>query len=244
MTTEYSGFQIGEFVAPLTSSTTNSLLADADPALFQTLAFVAAMLELYLGARFDAEVARAGVVAAGGGSLAGKIAAQALPFDPLPRLQQAQITPPFLAIFPVEESFKERTRNWPHVIGQWKLLYVLPPLTPAQQMQFGPILRAIAKTIFDRLEQGHDPAYASDAQFCALGGIEQLSITRARYGSIPLLQTQTYFPCLEMELEVQERKMGAAAAQTPFAGFDASAQTTAPDGTDGYDLVDFTVNTP
>lgn len=244
MTTEYSGFQVGNFVAPLTSSTANALLEDADPALYQTLAFVAAMLQLYLGARFDAEVARANVVGAGGASLAGGISTTAIPFDPLPRLQQAQLTPPFLAVFAIEETFKERARQYPHLIASWKLLYVLPPLTPAQEMQLGPLLRAIGKTIFDRIEQGYDPSYASGQQFCALGGIEQIAITRARYGTIPGLQAQAYFPCLEMELEVQERKMPAAAAQTPFAGLDASLTVPGDGGLNpnSLDFVDFSEN--
>ncbi len=222
---EYSGFQIGAFVAPLTAATTNPLLQDADPALYQAINFFQAMLALYLGSRFDAEVTKSGLP-----DLAGKVSSLAIPFDPVPQLQQEGLAPPFLAIFPVTETFAEHTRNWPHLVAHWRLLYVLPPLTPAQFLQLYPFLRAVAKVIFDRNEQGHDPGYASDALFCALGGIEQIAITDTHYGTIESLKTELYFPCLSMDLEVAERKMGAAAAQTAFAGIDTTLNVTDADG--------------
>jgi len=224
-TTEYSGLQIGGFVAPLTASTTNALLQDADPALFWITSYVQQMLITYLGARFDAEMTRAGLTAN-----VGHIASTTVPFDPLPRLQQAGLDPPLLALFPVSDAFEERTRNWPHLMGTWKLLYILPPLTPAQTLQLYPLLRAIGKVIFDRLEQGHDPAWQSDANALTLGGIEQLRIEHAEYGSVPGLKSEIYFPALSMTLEVQERKVGAAAAQTALAGLDSTVNTTDADG--------------
>lgn len=223
-TTEYSGFAIGNFVAPLTAATTHELLQDADPALYATLGFFQAMIATYLGARWDAEMTKAGLPA-----LVGQVTTLAIPFDPLPQLQQEGLAPPFLAIFPVDETYAERSRNWGHVIANWKLLFVMPPLTPAQYLQLYPFLRAVGKVIYDRLEQGHDPAWQADALFCAQGGIEQIRITSTRYGSIASLQTELYFPTLDMDLEVMERKMPTP-GQPHFAGIDSTLQTTDADG--------------
>lgn len=76
---EYAGFRVGNFTSPLTASTTNSLLEDADPALQASLDFYAAVLAIHLGARFDAAV-----VAAERPELVGKIVSQKIPYNPVP----------------------------------------------------------------------------------------------------------------------------------------------------------------
>ncbi|WP_437489458.1 hypothetical protein WME75_10750 [Sorangium sp. So ce1014] len=200
----YAGFRIGQFTSPLTSATTNSLLQDADPALHTVLAYYQAVLTTHLGARFDAEVTRAELP-----DLSGRISTLAIPYDPLPFLTQAQLTPPFLALFVVSERPSEKTSNWYHLEETWKLQWVLPPLGPAQYLQLYPFLRAVAKVILDRTEQGYDPTYQSGALVFNLAGIEEIQISEARYGSLQSLNTELFFPTVEMDLTVFERRMDA-----------------------------------
>lgn len=231
--TEYSGFQIGAFVSPLTAATTNSLLQDADPALFAALNYFQAVLQVHLGARFDAEVTKAGLA-----SLAGKVSSLAIPYDPMPHLQQAQLEPPFLALYTPRERPTEKTRNWYHVEADMKLLWCLPPLSPAQYLQLYPMLRAVAKVVLDRNEQGHDPAYLSDARFCQLGGIEAIAIIETRYGTIQGPRTELFFPCVEMDLQVFERRMTAPGVG-PLVGFDGTVSSTDPQGANPLALANF-----
>ena len=202
---EQAGFQVGAFVSPLTPATTHGLLQDADPALYHALAFYKSVLSTHLGARWDAEVTKAGL-----SKYAGQITTLAIPFDPLPWLQQGSLAPPFLALFVPEENATDRTRAFYQTAATAKLQWVLPPLTLAQYNQLYPFLRAAAKVILDRTTLGYDPAYQNGAEFCALGGIAQLDLGPARYGAIQGLDTKLLFPTVEFELTVIERR-----AQTP-----------------------------
>jgi hypothetical protein len=235
---DYSSFTLGTFFSPLTSSTAHSLLLDADPALAAALAFYQAVIAIHLGARFDAEVARAGLP-----TLAGKITALATPRDPLPYLQQAQLTPPLLALYPATDTPSEKTRNWYHVEGDWKLLYVLPPLTAAQDMQLGPILRAIFKVVQDRTELGYDPAYQSGALVLGAAGVEQIAVKQARYGNIQGLSSNLFFPSVEIDLVVYERKNATPGLSTA-AGLDGTAAITDPAGANAINVVNFQQDLP
>lgn len=229
-------FKLGAFTAPLTSSTSQSVLHDADPALEALLAFIKAMLVQHLGARFDAEVNACGL-----SGLAGKIATVAVPFDPIPYLAQSQLAPPLLAVFVVDEEWTEHTRHRHRVDATFKILWCLPPLTTAQQTKLGPLRRAVSRVLVDRIEQGADPAYQSGAQVFGAAGISEIRVTSARYGNIENgLRTELFFPAVELELVVVERRE--APSVQALDGIDGSVAVA--DQSGQTPLVDFEQDTP
>ena len=198
---QYSGFQVGNFVGPLTASTSNSLLQDADPALYYTLDYFKTMIQTYMGARFDAEMTRVGLT-----EYVGQASSTALPYDPIPFLQSSGVKPPFLALFPVSDRPEERTRHWYHVIQTWRFLYVLPSMDSAQYAQLYSLLRAVGKVVQDRLENTLDPAWQSGTPFAQLGGISEIRMDEVDYGSIERLETNLFFPALTATLTVKEQR--------------------------------------
>jgi hypothetical protein len=209
---EYKAFQVGAFVSPLTSSTANSLLADADPALYGLIDYYQAVLLIHLGARFDAEVAGAGLVLN-----AGAISAVAVPYDPAHNLQEQQLVPPLLAVFVESEKTDDKTRQRYHLEAKVKVQWVLPPLSPAQYLKLYPMLRAVAKVLVDRSVQGFDPSYESAEAVFAASGIEQLDLDTIDYGHLQI--GNLFFPCVELGLTVYECKMDTP-AQPALAGVD------------------------
>jgi len=221
---DFESFKVGAFLSPLTPSTAHGLLEDADPALAVTLAFYAAVLETHLGARWNAEVTKAGLPA-----LAGKLAALAIPYDPLPFLTAAAFSPPFLALYTATERPSERTRHFYRIEADWKLLLVLPALTAAQYLQLSPFLRASSKVILDRTEQGFEPTYQGGARFMVAAGLEQLRIESVRYGNIAGTNANLFFPTLEMDITASERRMPTPGLQA-LDGLDGSTAVADPAG--------------
>ena len=199
---EQAAFRVGNFRAPLTASTANALLQDADPAIYTMLAFYKTMLEIHLGARFAAEAAAAGLVLPQGTAPA--VVGMAVPYDPVPYLQEAQYVFPVLALFAVEERAEEHTRHRFNTMASWRLVYALPPLTPSQLLKLVPILRAVHKVLLDRTEVGYDPAYLSGAVVAQLAGLEEYAIITTRYGTIRTLDSRTHYPALDMEIRAVE----------------------------------------
>jgi hypothetical protein len=207
-------FQVGAVTFPLTSSTANSLLQDADPGIYQILAFYQAVLSIHLGARWDAEVTAAGLA-----KYAGKITTLAVPFDPVPFLTQTGFVPPILALYPTREGSSERTRAFYQGTGSLTLAWILPPFTAESCNRLYPFLRAAIKVIRDRTILGYDPAYESGALFAQLAGLAQLDLGQATYGAVPGLQTNMVFPAVTLELVAYELRMQTPALET-LAGTD------------------------
>ena len=228
---EQQYFQFGNLVSPLPSATTNALLQDADPALWAVLGYYQAVLQIHLGARFDAEMTKAGL-----SQFVGKCSSRALWCDPAPFLAQAQLTPPFLAVFRASDERSERTRNWVETDDAWKALWVLPPFTLDQHLALSPFLHAAGKALLDRTELGYDPSYQSGATVCSLGGISRIDVKRIAYGNMPTAG-DLFFPTIELELHVEELKQPCAsppATRNPFTGTDVTVTTTDTTGTDTF----------
>lgn len=215
---ENTQFALGNFVSPLTASTTNSLLQDADPALYGAIAFYQAMLQTHLGARWNAEVSRCGLP-----GLVGKISSATFPFDVSVHLQDMQTQPPWLAVYRTTETADEGdARNWYRVPATWGLQYVLPPLSAAQTAQLGPILRAVSSVLIDRTEMGYDPTYLSGAYVWRdLCGMQETGIKRVTYGYLENPKTNLLFPTIQGELKAIERR-GSVPGLSTFTGGDSA----------------------
>lgn len=218
---EDADFQYGGVAFPLATSTGNSLLEDADPALFHALAFFQWVIESKVGARLlEAAAVHAPRVTAA--------VAYAVPFDPGPYLTSDQLKFPLLAVYRSEERLENRTITWKHAIETWGVAYVLPPMTAGQVEAIGPILNAVARALDERTEQGADPDYtppggAAGESVWARTGLEQIGFRRGRFvrwedGAD--LVFQAYVADLEVQERVGQRPGAYPALTSVAAGID------------------------
>src|SRR5580704_14110001 len=139
-TTPYSAFGVGAEVEPLVSPGTNTLLQDADPALFFALDYFTYLINTFPGPRLLAAAS-----AIGGVSIT-KAVAQAYPWAPQPQFAANQFAFPLLACYRTRTLTGRFTAAWEHDRGLIEVVYALPPLTSAQEEQLTPILKAIGST--------------------------------------------------------------------------------------------------
>lgn len=221
---DYGQFKVGNTVFPLTTSLANSLLKDANPAVYYALEYFTAMLQTHLGDRWDLAV-----VAAGMPELVGKVVSYSVPYDPLPDLQSQQMTFPLLAVWEKESTTEQITNSWYHHQCVWHVSYTLPALTSAQKELLYPFLNAAKKVLVDRTEQGYDPAYEDGLTVWdeTHAGIEKIQVSSATFGNVSVdPKTNLYLPALLLTLDVSIRE-----------GFDTSFLESF-DGVDGYQLLD------
>ena len=170
----------GGVVLPLTASTANSLLRDADPALFHVLDFVRYLLRTNLEARLAAEslVCGAEITAA---------VRTAIPFDPSPYLTADQIQFPLLAIYRQSAESESRTQAWTTSVSTLNIDYVLPPLSAGQAERILPILHACSALMARSIQLGADPGYAPQGGVLGqpvwqFAGIEKIDLGSEKYG--------------------------------------------------------------
>lgn len=240
--TEQASFVHGGVTFPLATGTGNSLLRDADPALYYVLDYFASVLQTYVGARLAAEAAAVGLATGPNGIT--QAVGYKLPYDPLQVLQEQQLGRwPLLAVHRQAGKFVGKSVAFYSERDTWKITYVLPPLTGAQREKLGPVLAAIPKVLLNRIENKFDPGYASGANFAALAGIEEIGLVDEAWGSFEIPQTNLVFPAWTATLAVAERDgvLPVAATGGKFTGVDAT--TLLSDGASApLDLVDIQAN--
>lgn len=173
----YGTFRHGAVTFPLPSATTNTLLADADPALSTAMSYYAAMLELHIGARIAAQATAAGLSWS-------KAVAISVPYDPEPYLLDAYLGFPLLAVYRSSDIIDDRTTVWRETVSEWSVDYVLPPLSAAQAEKLVPILNTIGRVLDYVSTEGGDSSYQSDASVwenCELSRIRFLKGTYGRW---------------------------------------------------------------
>lgn len=225
---DYDRFKLGNVEFPVADSPFVGALEKLDPALYAALAFYKAVLVQHLGAYFDALATAAGLP-----DLVGKVVAEAVGYDPLPYLTAAQYKFPLLALYRTEEQIVDKTVAWYRSNQSWTLVYALPPLTAAQANQVVHVLKAVRAIILDRTEQGYDPSYLSGKEVWKDSGVAEIAVKTARYGAIPDLSAQIFFPALELQLSVAEQEDKTPGLDT-FAGIDATIAVS--NGTPAEDL--------
>lgn len=207
---DYGTFKVGNVVYPLTNDITNSLLQDANPAVFHALSYFTSMLNIHMGARWDAVVDAAGL-----DELIGKVVAYNLPFDPIVSMRESQIKFPLLALWESESETSEKTFSWYQTVGTWRLTYSLPSLTSAQTEQIYPFLKAARDIIIDRSEQGYDPNYNNNQQIWSdgYGGVAKVKVLNSKFSNLQVQSpagtsgsTNLYLPTLMITFEVTYRE--------------------------------------
>ncbi len=203
MTILYGGLSL-----PLAASSSNSLLVDADPAVYLALDFLAAMIRQYVGARLVAEAA-----AADCGAPITNAVMTTLPYPPGPFLMQEQMPLPALFLFRHTSKNDYATLSRSHATGMLECNYVLPALSGAQAEKILPIRHAIELLLADRIENGQDDAYTPPGG--SLGepvwlraGIERIDFGDVTYGGFEGVGS-LYLPALTMTTTIKERHKGA-----------------------------------
>jgi hypothetical protein len=213
-------FQVANVLSPLTSSTTNSLLYDADPCLYRIIQYFSGVLILHMQSRWNAEV-----VKSGRSDLIDKMVNEVIPYDPLPLATDTQFRFPLLSAYRTSESYEWKTIAWYHVTSEMNILYILPPLTSDQTEGLYPFLTHAARTLVDRTEETLDSNFNSGELVWQEAGLEEIKITSCTYGKIPGLKnglnSNIYFPTVSLTLQCIEKRMPVAANFELFNGMDA-----------------------
>ncbi len=213
----YGTFNHGGATYPLTDDTSQSLLRDADPAIYYALLYFESIINTHVGKRLVAQAKAAGVR-----GIERPIAVK-MPLDPRPWLQEVQFPSfPLLAVHRVSSKYGVASMSYMRNESTWMVSYSLPPLTLAQFEQLAPVLHAIESVLLNRIENMFDPEFQAGAEVWALAGIESIELTSGTFGTF-INDSNIRFPTWAGTLTVRERDMPApdAAFDGDFSGLDA-----------------------
>lgn len=235
---DYQSLRVGNLRTPLTITSGQTLLQDADPSLYNLIGFFEAVIRIHLGARFNQAVQAAGLP-----ELDGYVVASTVPYDPAYYLTEAQFPFPILACYRLDSKVIERTRHYSQKISTWGFDYVLPPLSAGQAEQLLPILAAVESVLLDRIDRGFDPSYNGGEHVFIDSGLTSFRVLESSFVRLEpkaLAQTNATFPELHMRLECKEQVRP---IDSDFATLETI--TVDIDNTDGYnvfpDIVNFTL---
>lgn len=221
--TDYLGINTGANAYPLTASTVNSPLKDIDPSIYYALDFLAAILTTHLGARFTAEAHKVGLKGVDGKPLTTMVGSK-LGYDPRQFLTQEQLRFPLLALYRGREQFSERTIAFTSNACALTLMYVLPPLTPAQAERIIPFIKGGVDVMFNKLEQGFDPLYTPPGgtlgqKWSAKAGIDKVGLQDGNHIGFEA-GASLYFPAWYGTLNILESSRPVPSDFQDFAGGD------------------------
>lgn len=236
MADEAHGFSRSGVSFPLTSSTSNSLLQDADPALFYLLEYLSWIVTNDVGDRLEAEATVCGAPIT-------NAVEYTLPYEPSHYLASQQVKFPLIAVWRDEEQFFDRTRTYRAANVTLHAVYVLPVLSAGQAEQLLPILSAIGKAWSDRVNQGSDPEFTPTGQTqgsspFAAGGVEKIDVTAGRYvvwndgGDLT-------FHAYMADIEMTERATFDSSDYDDFDGINAHVDYKPPTGATIQDIAEF-----
>lgn len=226
---------------PLSAASANSLLQDADPAIFYALDFYQWVLQQYLGARWATACAGANYRGSDTNVIT-KMTNMAVGYNPVSELVSMQAALPLLALYRVSSTSGYKTVMKSEEQNIWEMVHVLPPMDASQLEVLLSIQHAMYAVIDNRTEWGMDPAYTPPGgqlgqQVWQLARIEEIQCQSARFelygevGGMPM-------PVLIVKFNVKEMQ-GRYLGFPPFQGaaatignFDQVTQTTINDISD------------
>lgn len=195
---DYSTFRHGGTTYPLPATVNNTLLQDADPALFYTLDYFTSVIGTMLGARFQKEIARTPAMTGVTSPIV-----TVVPYDPTPWLQESQFRFPLLSVFRKKDKWTWKTIGVHEDAGEWEVDYILPPVTAGQMERMAPFLHSVGVILNDRIENVFDPSYRSGAHVWELAGISEIKLDEASYGGWQAAGG-LYYPTWKGKLIVKE----------------------------------------
>lgn len=218
-------FKHGGVEYPLTASTANTLLKDADPGLYYALLLFESVLNTYVGPRLRAQAAIHDLRFP-------SAVEKTLHYEPTPFLLADDLAFPLFCLYRSEEAWAERTVHFGESMAVWEWAYVLPPLGPAETEALHPILRTVAVVMREFAARSWDPDYSSGQTLRDLSGIQKMVPGPVSYGKLELVDKQDKFwRAITGKLFVRERDDIVAAAFDSFDGADVSLDVQAPDTT-------------
>lgn len=185
---------------PLTSSTSESLLKDADPAIYYALDLFETVINEYVGARLLAQAAIEDLNFP-------SAVERTLHYEPSPFLQAHDMVFPILALYRSEDAWDQHTVSFEKDASVWSWCYILPPLTPRQIEQLNPILRSVAVVISTFAMQSFDPSWQEGKTLRDLSGIQKMVAGPVRYLDIEMVDggMDKWWRAVSGKILVQER---------------------------------------
>jgi hypothetical protein len=230
---ERGAFAFGAATYPLTEDTTNSLLEDADPAVFHAIAFLSATLQTHFGDRLLAQASLHGL------SLPAAVVST-VSIEPEPFLLADQLQLPLFALYRVKDVWDEHTIAYDKSSAVWEFTYLLPSLTPVQAKEIQPILRAASVTLRRAIHMGSDPSYESGLAVWATAGIQKARLVECSYGGWAKIDNlDRYYRALSGTIAVLEREMPVTGEFDNYQGADVEIDHRAGDGTILETVADF-----
>lgn len=235
----YGAFGVGAVVGPLAVETTNTLLQDADPALFYALDFFGYLIAAYAGDRLlkAAQASGAPIL---------RPVEQLYPYIPTAdQLRENQFRFPLLVMGRTDTLTGQFTAGWQHDRGLFELIYALPPLTAGQTEQVVPVLHWIAELLRYKTTQSFDPGYTppgGSAAGATPWGPQFANVERIGFGDPYRDATrgwvhgfmegagEMFFPCIRMFGFMVERDTYVSNG-VKLQGVDVTTDLVAPDGT-------------
>jgi len=218
-------FKHGGVEYPLTDSTTNTLLKDADPALYYSLQLFESVLNTYVGPRLLAQAALEDLRFP-------SAVEKTLHFEPTPFLLSDQLVFPLFCLYRSEATWAMQNRSFNRDESIWEWAWVLPPLTPRQIEQLHPILHTVEVTISYFAMQSYDPEWEAGKTLRELSGIQKMTAGRTKQGNFEPIDGNTkWWKAVTGQLLVQERDDIIVEAHDEFEGVNNDIDLTSVDGT-------------
>lgn len=194
-------FRHGGVTYPITASTANTLIEDADPALYFASQLFTFALKRYVGPRLIAEAKKID------GLRIPSAVESTIEYEPSPFVLGEQIEFPIFCLYRVEDEWSRVSASHVKSVSTWEWAYVLPPLTPRGIKAVQPILRSVAATIAALTFASFDPDFEGGATLRDLSGLMSIKPGPARYGDFERLEgeAQKWWRAVTGQLIVEER---------------------------------------
>ncbi len=204
MALESAAHQHGAVILPLTVASPNSLLRDADPAIFYALEYFQWVLDDKIGRRFESAAASAGIIL-------NKAVAHAIPIEPSLHLATNAVEFPLLSVHRGKGRTDDKTTTYRQTKTRIIVHYVLPPMNAGQAEQLRPILNAVKIALDRAVAVGFDPAFTpsggevGDTPWALeRGGIQKIELEEASHSAFEIADGLP-MACLVYEGMLSER---------------------------------------
>ncbi len=226
----------GGVTYPLEPSTANSLLRDADPAIYYAAALFESTINTYVGPRLLTQAAREGLTFP---SAVGRV----LHFEPSPFLLSGDMQFPLFCLYRTEETWVELNAASHKSASVWEWAYVLPPMTPREIEQLSAILYSVGVVVSTVANQSCDPDYENGKTLRELSGIQKMQATSVRYGGFEAVdgEMDKWWRAVTGKLLVMERDELAEGALQPYEGASINIDSVTHDGSVEEDVVELDI---
>jgi hypothetical protein len=216
-------FKHGGVEYPITSETDNTLLEDADPALFYAGQFFENVLNTYVGPRLLTQAALSGLNFP-------SAVQKRIHVPPEPFLFSGQLQFPIFCLHRSEDEWSNANKAFNYDASVWEWAYLLPPLLPGQIERLYHIYRSVAVVISTFAMQSFDPDFEEGATLRDLSGIRKMVAGPVKYGGFEQVNDQDsrWWRAVSGKLIVEEQDSNAEDVFQQFKGVNVDVDLAAP----------------